>query len=924
MPRPGLKQVGRIIVAVGVVVLAGAEVGRAGEDPRIAEKFLQALRDHGLFDVALDYIDQLRADPEIPAEMKSVLDYHEGKTLIDEAAKSGDLVRRRELLDQASRHLEQFVKEHPDNPLSREALVEIARRIFERGHLAMLVGEESQDPAQKTAKIEEARVSFQQAHEAYNKAAEHLAAENKTIPGFLPKDDPRLAHRDKVFASMLDAMLRRAVTDYELAQTYPAASKERIDKLNEALKQFETLYNDFRTQFAGLTAQMWQAKCYEEQGKLGEAIGIYQALLRQPDPRLRTLKRNVHYFYIVALAKRKQFALAADEAVAWLQTYSQRDELRSREGLGVLFELAKNIDAQLTPETPANERQQASKKIVDALVQVVRYASPFKKESLEILKRYKPNAAVQAQELSRLTFDDAVVQGEEAIASLDFGRAIAYFKAAVKKGDMVRGIDKVNLARYNLAFAYYMNKQYYEADVLAEHLSRRYPQGGLSPKASAIGMQSLIDAYNENKERDRVADLERFIDLAKYAAKTWADREEGDDARLNLGQVYLGRGQYDEAIAEYAAVRERSPKRNEAQSRLGAAHWAKSRALDRRGDAGKAAAASEAAIAIDVLQKTLEARKSGGAAVGDVGFLSNAADLGVALTETDKPDAALALLAPIVQQQATKAGVGYARLMEAYLLAQIHAGQVEPAIVSMKAIEQAGAGTNRAQLYYKLGRLLERELDRLREKKDLKALAATQNSFRTFLKALTENKTGQTYESLQWAAESLLSLDAGAEAEVVLKRVLDEALLNPEFAKQEGSSEKLLRTRLRLATALRLQQKFDESETTLEGVLSDPVYKRYIEPQVEQGMLLDAQAEAGKANWNAVAAHWQSLAQKLGRLKPRPASYFDAWYHAAHALSKEKQTAKARQTLIGVMRLNPGLGGPEMKVKYEQFLETLK
>src|SRR5208337_1672940 len=105
------------------------------------------------------------------------------------------------------------------------------------------------------------------------------------------KGDPRLDERTKVYSSLLDAKLQTAVADYELAQTYPANSKERASHLAEALKQFDALYKEYRTQMAGLTAQMWQAKCYEEQGKLGETIGIYKLLLEQPDPRLRPLQR---------------------------------------------------------------------------------------------------------------------------------------------------------------------------------------------------------------------------------------------------------------------------------------------------------------------------------------------------------------------------------------------------------------------------------------------------------------------------------------------------------------------------------------------------------------------------------------------------------------------------------------------------------
>ena len=72
------------------------------------------------------------------------------------------------------------------------------------------------------------------------------------------------------------------------------------------------------------------------------------------------LQRNVGYFYIVALGKRKQYALAADEASRWLATYNRREERRSPEGLGVLIELAKNIDAQM-PEIAGRRTSQGDR-----------------------------------------------------------------------------------------------------------------------------------------------------------------------------------------------------------------------------------------------------------------------------------------------------------------------------------------------------------------------------------------------------------------------------------------------------------------------------------------------------------------------------------------------------------------------------------
>ena len=151
----------------------------------------------------------------------------------------------------------------------------------------MLVSEDAQDPAQKQAKLQEAREAFQQAHDAFDKAAKQLDAEYKKYEGFIDEGDPRTEKRDKLLTAKLDAMLKRGVTIYELAESYPAGSKERIDKLNEALEQFKILEDDYRSMFAGLTAQMWHAKCFEEQGKISEAIGLYEFLLKQPAPQLR-------------------------------------------------------------------------------------------------------------------------------------------------------------------------------------------------------------------------------------------------------------------------------------------------------------------------------------------------------------------------------------------------------------------------------------------------------------------------------------------------------------------------------------------------------------------------------------------------------------------------------------------------------------
>ena len=141
--------------------------------------------------------------------------------------------------------------------------------------------------------------------------------------------------------------------------------------------------------------------------------------------------------------------------------------------------------------------------------------------------------------------------------------------------------------------------------------------------------------------------------------------------------------------------------------------------------------------------------------------------------------------------------------------------------------------------------------------------------------------------------------------------MLNEAIGNSNFLNQPGGPERILQTKLKLAAALRSQgitdrKKLDEAASMVEELLSQN--PRRIEPLFEKGMLLESQAQAvesqaqaGQGEWLAACQHWQDLAQKLSRTRPRPLAYFDAWYHAAYALHHQNENNKARQTLNGIM-----------------------
>ena len=218
-------------------------------------------------------------------------------------------------------------------------------------------------------------------HEAYAKAIEPLETALKNYPGFIDEKDPRHAERDQLNISLLDAKLQKGVADYELAHTYPAGSNERNKTLKEVLGQFESLYKNYRTQMVGLAAQMYQAKCYEEQGNVDAAVGIYKQLLEHSAPELPLYNEMSATSTLWRWPSESSTPWRPTRLTRWLATYNRRDEQRSPEGLGVLIELAKNIEAQMADAVPAERSKGGFRRIIDAAHNmVVKYASPHKEK----------------------------------------------------------------------------------------------------------------------------------------------------------------------------------------------------------------------------------------------------------------------------------------------------------------------------------------------------------------------------------------------------------------------------------------------------------------------------------------------------------------------------------------------------------------
>ena len=131
MPGRFLARKWIVLVGVAFALCGTSPRAQPGEDSRTALQFLKELRDRGLHQFALDYIKILRGEAQLPAAIKDVLDYEEGRTLIEEATVSNDLVLREELLRDASDKLDAFAKAHPKLMQARDAQVHMGKLLLD-------------------------------------------------------------------------------------------------------------------------------------------------------------------------------------------------------------------------------------------------------------------------------------------------------------------------------------------------------------------------------------------------------------------------------------------------------------------------------------------------------------------------------------------------------------------------------------------------------------------------------------------------------------------------------------------------------------------------------------------------------------------------------------------------------------------------
>ena len=530
----------RLFGALSLLALLFAGGVARGAEP--AREFLNALRERGLHDVALDYLEMMETSPLAPADLKEIIQYEKGVTLIEGSRAQRDQALRETILNDAQTLLKAFT-ENPrtaQHALANSARSQLGNLIVERARMTV----EASKKGDKAKLLKDANALYEEAYNVFNSMQEEVRVQLERIPKVLDLQDKRQAsmaeRRTQLRADYLQTQLTAAAIREEMADTVPEGSEPFKKLLTEAATQYDEIYKKYRTRLAGLYARMYQGRANQRIGKLQDALGYYSELLDQPDEpeAFRLLKTKTLRLAMDGWLhpSEKKYVEAIRRGADWVKKSRPTDD-RDSDWMAIRLSLAKAYKMQ-ADEAEKSDTRTINQSMSEAKKQASFVASKsgdFQEEARQLVATLGGPDRTGEKPDPR-TFDEAKTAGKESLDSIQTASlvvsqvpariakeqdeavkndlkkqleeaqgtlataqsdAMMYYQLALQLADDETSIDDVNIVRYFLCYLYYLEQDYYKAALMGEFVARRYPDSAGARQCAKIAMACYIQIYGE-------------------------------------------------------------------------------------------------------------------------------------------------------------------------------------------------------------------------------------------------------------------------------------------------------------------------------------------------------------------------------------------------------------------------------------------
>jgi tetratricopeptide (TPR) repeat protein len=986
-----------VLLAIGSLWTAASSAQGADDSKR----FLDALRDNHYHDVALDFLEMMRTSGKVGKEFQETLDYEAGMTFIELSMLGrSSSVREQHLADAKSR-LDKFIAEHGSHPLVPSAKRLQADGLSKRAQIRL----DQMDQGAKTADDkkrlqEEARALYVEAQKLFESLENAALEPLKEMPKVLPADSPDKARQEQLQKDLLESRMAQATALYQIAHTFPAGTQGYKDNLTAAAKKYSDFYTKYKTFIAGLYARMWEGRCYKDLGDAPKAFSIFEEILvGQPDdPEPFALLKNktrmlaLETALLPSVKKHKA-------AVAMYKDWQSkvRGQLESSpEGLAIKFLAAEAAMEELRSLKEGDkDRPEYIKTAREAYRYVARFPGEYQArarvKSQDALlggteQAGEPKTFAEARDRAR----DALERMQGAQTNLDLDRsqgktvdiakyeadivaareeATQYFNLALRMAPADTPIDDINAIRYYMTYLLYASDQLEESAVLGEFLARRYPNSVGGKPGARIAMACYSRMLGTGGPEKKF-ESDRLVNIAEYIAARWSDQPEADIAWMTLVGAVVRNRDLTTAMEYLKKIPETAAKRGDAEQSIGQLIWSEYLRAARLPDEERPSEEK-----LDGMRKQAEQvledgigrmQKSGGAVTATLA--SSVLYLAQIYVETGQAEKAVKLIDdPKIgvktlvdaNDPSTQRPNFAEETLRVALRAYVATQELDKAEAAMATLEKivrqrddAEASKRLTQIYIRLGKELQDQLERLRAEHKNAEVAKVTEGFSLFLNKILERDKGNNFNSLNWVAVTFTGLadglDAGGTLSNEAKGYYEKAnasydkilarLAEPDFGAPENIGNAI---RIRQAKVLRRLGDYKQAMALLLGVLKER--QTVIDAQIEAAYTLQAWASERPELYEIVITGsrkqkevwgWGQLARKVQTVEGFEKVFHEARYNLAlcrfkHAQVEkdEKKTAlldQATKDVEVIFRLFPEMGGPEWMEKYDQLLKSIQ
>lgn len=898
--RDQLRRVASAI-AIGWATQCRADVPRSD--------YVERLRRSGYADWALDFLNLELSRTSLDAQSRAELEFEIAASLISASEMAGDLSRRGQMLDDAGRKLEDFVRNHPNHPLSGASRSELGHADLQRAQLLTLQAQTSGNSPQSRTFVEQSRKRFEAAVGNYKAAFEQMQAAYKAMPVFIPEDQlEKRAAKSKLFERFIEARFQAALAGFYLADSFrstengPKSEKANAataedrrnfgEKLETARAEFEAIYNEHRRELVGLYAHLWMARCLAAKGEHRRAMGIFEQLAKYDNRELAAFQREVFHFRIISLAARKEFDQVIGQGTTWL-----RDRARFATDpayLGVQWQVAQALLSRAqTGDDASNRRDVADAgRLLERLTAFPNSFSPLARkaqlaiagESVRESGGREPavRGLQQATSLAAAKLDALSGQTDSLTRQESISKIVQSLRMAIAGARAADDLTSLNDARLTLAYANLQIEYFDEAAVLAESIARFYPKSSAAPAAAALAVNAYALEYEKGREDASKGlrtyseiDATKIRSLAELLSQKWGGSKEAAQGLVVAGRLELSLNNFAAAIADFdrAAKSARDPVAGFLAAR---SRWEWFKVASATGKLDKSTLLQLRTQAIAGFEDASKAMRATRTAFDRDRFLN---DLLLAESQVDagNADAAAIAIEPLVQ--AIDGGKLSGDIEPALRIAAISLAiqsavrKGDPAACD-RLVELIGkqrgadASSNVTQVFLSLANRMREQLDRLKATGDAGKAESLTRSFETFLDRLSQRATGQTMQSRIDLATNYLELGRPAKAIAWVEKTL----ADPSAA-ESANAGLHFRGKLLLARAFADSGDFAKARSAIDQLYLENRGSKEILRR--RGEILERQGD-----FKAAVSHWKDAINRMQRQRPRPEEFYEAVEHA--------------------------------------------